>query len=154
MKKFKILNEEKIPGKISFIIWDVEGTCSERDTPNLKIIDWILKLAKKGVFSTFITGRDEYWLKKCLISAIEIGSVARHEEVYLLLKICPSYRFKKRLYLLIFPGFRRTHRKLALDRRFCLRDVGGFLGTEKFGILRPEEVGSQGYHDKDPTHDR
>ena len=88
------------------------------------------------------------------ISAIEIDNIARHEEVYLLLKICPSYLFKERLYLLIFPGFRRTHRKLALDRRSCLRDMGGFLGMEKFGILRPEEVGSQGYHDKDPTQDR
>ena len=71
MKKFKILNEGKIPKKISFVVWDVEGTCSEKDIPNPEVIDWICKLASKGVVSLFVTGRDQHWLKKYLISAIE-----------------------------------------------------------------------------------
>jgi len=81
MKKFKILNQEKIPEKISFIKWDVEGTCTERDLLNPKVLNWIIKLALKGVVSVFVTGRDKYWLKRILISKIEENSRKNFKKV-------------------------------------------------------------------------
>ncbi len=71
MKKFKIINENKIPKKISFIKWDVDGTVTDKDVLNPKIMDWIIKLSLNDIVSFFITGRDVFWLKDFFIKPLK-----------------------------------------------------------------------------------
>lgn len=60
---YRILNEKIIPPKIRHIIWDVNGTITIGDIPDVEVCERIITLAKKDVHHSFITGRDRKWLQ-------------------------------------------------------------------------------------------
>ena len=67
---FKILKES--PNEISVIFWDVNGTITlpQGDVDDV-IASKIIKLADKGVYQAFITGRDRLWLQGFLVKPIK-----------------------------------------------------------------------------------
>ncbi|MBU1326999.1 hypothetical protein KKB64_05685 [Patescibacteria group bacterium] len=58
--------KEALPEKIDTVFWDVDGTITDRDIPDPRIIQTILQTANQGVNHNFITGRDRFWLEENL----------------------------------------------------------------------------------------
>jgi len=67
---YRILHEEKIPERTRHIIWDVNGTITQGDSPDEAILRIMVNLAKKGLHHSFITGRDRKWLEEFLINRL------------------------------------------------------------------------------------
>jgi hypothetical protein len=57
--------------RFSHIIWDIDGTITEKDILSDEVTIKILDLAQNGVYHSFITGRDAGWLIKQLIKPMQ-----------------------------------------------------------------------------------
>lgn len=64
-------HEEKLPREIGVIIWDVNGTITDKDRPDREVGIEILKTAQQGIAHIFITGRDRFWLENFFLDWLE-----------------------------------------------------------------------------------
>ena len=68
---YKILDFAKLR-RTSHVIWDIDGTITDRGgSVNTEVSAKIINLALKGVYHTFITGRDSAWVIKHVIEPMK-----------------------------------------------------------------------------------
>ncbi|MCH8295597.1 hypothetical protein IH992_31320 [Candidatus Poribacteria bacterium] len=62
------INHPTMLRPVSHIIWDIDGTITERDQVSVEVLIKILRLAQSGIYHSFITGHDADWIIKYVIN--------------------------------------------------------------------------------------
>ena len=65
------INHPTMLRPVSHIIWDIDGTITERDRVSVEVLIKILRLAQSGIYHSFITGRDTDWIIKFVIDPMK-----------------------------------------------------------------------------------
>jgi hypothetical protein len=66
----------KFPDRIAIVLWDIDGTITDRDVPDEVIVRRIIETAASGTIHAFITGRDAQWMKRVLHPSMEESAKA------------------------------------------------------------------------------